>query len=529
MGIVTSLIERFRSSAKPSPTDEFWYTELTRAINGKIISPEAAQRISAAYACQTAIAESVSMLPAIVYEDIDGATKRIKEHWTYQLLRDQPHPAINSFDWFETMQESALNHGNAYAHKLLTKSGRITRLTPMPAEKIEVQILPSGYLGYTYHGPDGPKLYSQHEMFHLKYKSKDGLKGRSPVSVCADAFGFAQSLQTHGNNLFENGAFLSGFITAPVAFKTKEAREGFMESFKQIMGARNSGKFGLLEQGTGFTPYSMNNRDAQFLENWNASVLEIARLYRVIPVMIGVTESGMSYTSIEQLGIMWVQYTIQPWATRWERAFKSQLFGNDPELYMRFNLSALLRGDLKTRTEAVVQQIQYGLKTINEGRNLLDEERIDDPGADAVLVSHNLRPISTVFAAETPVETPPETPAPTEIQPQKPELKQFMPLFTDLMRRNMVREQKGLAKEREKGTVDAFAEKQRRAMAEVLLPAVTCLCAEPERAIEGFSEMYFKHRDYNSELSFDETEISKWADRVIQTIEVTNASRTTTS
>jgi phage portal protein BeeE len=72
-----------------------------------------------------------------------------------------------------------------------------------------------------------------------------------------------------------------------------------------------------------FTSIMMNNKDAQFLEAKEFSVIEIARLFRMPPVMIQVTDKGMSFASVEQLNIMFVQYTIQPWATRWERAIKT--------------------------------------------------------------------------------------------------------------------------------------------------------------------------------------------------------------
>lgn len=482
----------------PTATDDWWYEAFnTTRSGGQTVNSNTAQRIAAVYACCSAICESVAMLPVVIYSEDDKVKSKVKDHTLYRLLHDQPNELMDSFNFFESMQTQLLDNGNAYAYISRKKSGAITSLMPLEADKMNVKVQANFTLGYEYKDSLGQtrKLTSK-EIFHVKYRTKDGLVGRSPIKVAADVIGYSLSLQEHGSKLFENGAFLSGFLSSPLAFKDDEARERFMNSFKKYMGSVNSGKFALLEQGVDFKPYSMNNMEAQFLEDKKFSVLDIARIYRVPPVMIQVTESGMSYASIEQLAIIWIQYTIQPWVVRYEKAIKTQLLNDvgEENYFARFNVSSLIRGDLKTRTESLVQQLQYGLKTINEARNLLDDNAVDDEIADKILISHNLIPADTLNQNKLSETTP------TQQQPQqiKSKRQQFEPLFVEIIGRIVRQEVSAIKKESKKtGFIrwasEEFIPKQQERFKKSLEPALIAFESEISN-IDLFIDKYYQWR-----------------------------------
>lgn len=448
------LLSLFRNDEpKRDPLDPRFWSELGLKVGGQIVTPVRAEQIAAVYACKTAIAESVSMLPCSVYSEDERTKTREKEHPLHRLLRDAPNPWMDSFEFFEVCATAMLDTGNFYAHVKRNRAGAILQLTPMDATKTTPKMRPGNVLIYEHTTPDGEKKeYYPDEVFHVKYRSKDGLKGRTPIQVASESIGYSLALQEHGIKTFQNGAFLSGFLSAPMPFKDDEQRKNFMKSFRDAIGAQNAGKFGLLEQGVEFKPYSQNNKDAEFLGQKQFNVVEIARIYRMPPHMIQELSKGASYSSIEQMAIAFVQYTIQPWVTRLERAIKRQLlngFGEE-SMFLRFNIAALIRGDLLSRTTSVVQQLQAGLKTINEGRNLLDENAINDPIGDEVLLSHNLRPASQVLAEPTQavpaqVEEPKAPKAedkPSTVDDSEEDIERFSPLIEELWGRIIRREQK---------------------------------------------------------------------------------------
>ena len=502
MGLFSFL--KRESPGKPAETDDFWYgiAELfRRSTAGQNVTPETAQRSAAVYACHTAICESIAMLPCTLFDETSERNKRkLTESRLYNLLRHSPNSLMDSFTFFETMQTNVLDHGNAYAQIIRSKTDEILSLMPLKPSLIRVGIAGGG-LAYTYKDPArGDVQLTQRDVFHLRYRSKDGILGRSPLQLAAETIGYSLALLEHGNRTFENGAFQSGFLESSIPFKDDEARDQFLTSFRKFFGVSNAGKFGLLEQGVKFTPHSMNNKDAEFDLSRKLSVLDIARIFRVPPVMIQVTESGMSYASIEQLAIIWTQYTIQPHATRYERAFKWQLLNRPDEenQFVRFNLDALIRGDLKTKTESVVQQLQYGLKTINEARHMLDEPEIEHPLGNEPMLSHNLTPISKLEAQTEPEK---DSEPVVEDEPKKEEsdrAEAFRPLFRSIFCRVIRRENERIrAASRKDGFMqwaESWLPEHGELLREQLLPAFIAYTGSDDGKCERLIGAYLEAR-----------------------------------
>jgi len=402
LGFLSKLFRQNQQNpGNPPPWSDFWFDNSVANKRGSTagmrVNTTTAQRIAAVWACQTAIEESIAMLPATVFSEEDERNKvKLKDNPLYQLIRHAPNELMDSFTFFETMEQHTLSEGNAYAFIRRTRGGWIDQLLPLLPEKVRVEVKDNRPI-YHYTDPNGrTEDYGPDKIFHLRYKSRDGVTGRSPIMAAAETFGVSMALLEHEALSFENGALMSGWIETPHTFDDEEKALRFLQSVKKYFGLAKTGGAALLEGGAKYNPNQMTNRNAQLLELMKASVLDIARIYRMPPVMIQVTESGMSYASVEQLQIIFRTFTVQPHSTRWERAIKFQLLNRpeERELFVRFNLDALVRGDLASRTNAIIQALQYGLKTINEGRNLLDENAYDHKLADEPMLSHNLVPIS---------------------------------------------------------------------------------------------------------------------------------------
>lgn len=435
------------SFSTPDPVHDFWFKFIEEAqiAAGQVINPTTAHRCAAVYACNQAICESFAMLPVQVYsQETPQRTEALPDHWLSPLLKNGPNNWQDSFQYFETSQGWVLDYGNSVNFIEKGLSGKVLAFIPLDPTEVVIDMR-DNRLVYI-HSPKGggTKEYDQEQIFHIRHKSRDGYTGRSPITVAADSVGFALGSLQHGNALFEKGNLMRGVIEAPHSFESDDARDRFVRSFTKYLGAGNSGGVGLLEQGVKYNPFQALNRDMQFIEAREFSVLDICRLYRIPPVFAQVMDKGMAYSSVEQLAIMFVQYTIQPWAIRWERAIKKQLLNRpgDEKTFVKFNLSALIRGDLKTRTEAVVSQLQNGLRTLNEARNLLDENPYTDPIGDEILLEHNLRPASQVLAAPAPEPEPapqPAEPAPEE-KSAREEVSAFRPLFENTIGRLLQQE-----------------------------------------------------------------------------------------
>jgi hypothetical protein len=86
--------------------------------------------------------------------------------------------------------------------------------------------------------------------------------------------------------------------------------------------------------------------------------------------MIGVTTPGaMSFASVEQNGIHFVQHTLRPYIVKIEDAYSRLLPG---VAFLKFNVDALQRGDQSSRYAAHASALVNGWSSINDIRRIED-------------------------------------------------------------------------------------------------------------------------------------------------------------
>ena len=144
-----------------------------------------------------------------------------------------------------------------------------------------------------------------------------------------------------------------------------------------------------------FTPLSMPNNEAQFLETRKFQVTEICRIFRVPPHMIGDLERA-TFSNIESQNISFAVHTIRPWLVRIEQAVNRALISENEKgrFYVQFNIDGLMRGDYKSRMEGYAIARQNGWMSANDIRALENLNPIAaEEGGDAYLVNGNMVPI----------------------------------------------------------------------------------------------------------------------------------------
>jgi hypothetical protein len=100
-------------------------------------------------------------------------------------------------------------------------------------------------------------------------------------------------------------------------------------------------------------------------------------------------------TGIEQLMIGFVTWTLGPWVKRWEEELGRKLLTPEERaagFYIKFNLTALLRGDMAARAAFYKAGITDGWLTRNEAR--AKEDLNDLPGLEEPLIQRNMQPAS---------------------------------------------------------------------------------------------------------------------------------------
>ena len=134
---------------------------------------------------------------------------------------------------------------------------------------------------------------------------------------------------------------------------------------------------------------SMNNEQAQLLESRKQGAIEICRLYKIPPHMIGELDRATN-NNIEHQGLQFVIYTLLPWVKRIESAMMRDLLlpAERKDLYIEFNLSGLMRADQKSRYGSYALGRQWGWLSVNDIRRLENLPPI--PNGDIYLTPLNM-------------------------------------------------------------------------------------------------------------------------------------------
>lgn len=380
--------------------------------SGKAVNERSAMQTTAVYACVRILAEAIASLPLHVYQyNTDGGKERMAGHPLYYLLHDEPNPEMTSFVFRETLMAHLLLWGNAYAQVIRDGRGRVLALYPLLPSKMEVNRALGGELVYTYrrdseesriNPASGTVNLRRDEVLHVPGLGFDGLVGYSPIAMAKNAIGMALATEEYGAAFFANGAQPGGVLEHPSVIKDPQRVKDSWNAAYQ--GSGNAHRVAVLEEGMKFQSIGIPPEQAQFLETRKFQINEIARIFRVPPHMVGDLEKS-SFSNIEQQSLEFVKYTLDPWVVRWEQALQQSLIlpGEKPELFIKFNLDGLLRGDYQSRMTGYATARQNGWMSANDIRELEDMNRIStEDGGDLYLINGNMLPLSQAgaFAAK---------------------------------------------------------------------------------------------------------------------------------
>jgi HK97 family phage portal protein len=361
--------------------------------SGITVSPDMAMRVAVVYACTTVIAETLATVPLHMYErEGEEGKKRARGHELDEVLDDQPNRYQTAVDFREMMTAFALNRGRGIAEQVegasvsvrAAPTRRRLELKPLHPGLVTREITPEGVIRYRYQDPiqRRERILLAEELLVVS-----GRFGRSVLDYARDSFGAQLAAERYLANLLARGARPSGALTHQKTL-SDTARTNLrtaLDSYAQ--GGDNEGRPLLLEEGMTWQDIGLKNRDLEFVAIRQFSVAEGCRWYRVplhkVQELLRATNNN-----IERQSIDYVQDSILPWAVRWEQSIRRDLITRPDRFFAEHNLEGLLRGDLKTRSEAYAIAIQWGWMTRNEVRQKENLNRID--GLDEPLTPLNM-------------------------------------------------------------------------------------------------------------------------------------------
>jgi HK97 family phage portal protein len=397
MGLFQRVLDAFRPQATLTPQTleemlRYMLDRDARSISGAHVTPRKSEGIPAVGTCVRILSSTMAHMPLVLMRQIKDRREPDTANPIYALLHDQPNEWQTAMQFRELMQRDIELTGNAYARKIMGVGGVTIELLRMHPNQIAVKQDERMRLTYEYTRNDGTRItLGREEVLHIAGMGDDGIVGRSPITVHRETMGDALTMQEHGSRFFSNGAKPLGVITSTAGISmSTESKEAFKTDLAAVHGGTaNAHKPMLLPAGYDYKPVSISMIDAQYIEGRKFTRSEIFGIFGVPPHKGGDLEKA-TFSNIEHQALEFVIDAIVPRAVRWEQAIKRDLLGGDPKRYAKHNLNALLRGDAKSRNEALQIQRRNGVINANEWRELDDLNPRTDEGGRAYIVEANM-------------------------------------------------------------------------------------------------------------------------------------------
>jgi len=359
---------------------------------GVTITKENSITLSGVYNAVQVYADSISSLPISIINESNGARVKDKDHPVYPLLAREPNALMTSFVYRQIIIPEILLWGNSYSIIEFQKgTQRPISLLPVHPSKVEVEIK-DGLLWYTFNLEKGKLILDQSNVLHFRGMG-DNVMGKSVIDCARENLGLGKASEEFGSRFFGNGASMTGILESDKSLSDK-AYTNLSNSFNNTNGGiANAMKPLILEEGLSWKPVSIPPDSAQFLETRRFSIEDIARWFNLPPHKLK-DLTRATFSNIEEQDLNFVKESILPKVINIEQELNRKLLRENEKgsTFFHFNLDGLLRGDIKTRTEAYKNLMMVGAISPNEIR--AKEEMNSYEGGDSKFMQLNAAPIN---------------------------------------------------------------------------------------------------------------------------------------
>ncbi|WP_373898835.1 phage portal protein [Haloimpatiens sp. FM7315] len=371
-------------------SEDFLSGEEVPTDNNLRIDTDTAMSFSAVFACNRVLSETLASCPLLLYEKDDkGNRHQVTDTAEYDLLHYAPNAEMTPVQFKEFGMTNINLGGNFIAQKVFNMHGELLELRPISWDRVRIDIdKATGRLLYFIDGKQEPK--TRDEILHIPGLTLDGYIGITPLSYAALTIDIGLSQDKFERNFYHNRASTSGIFQYPNELGDEAFQRLKKDIKKNYTGLSNAGVPMILEGGGQFKEITMKLTDAQFLESKRFRIEDVCRIFRM-PLHLVQDLTRSTNNNIEHQSLEFIVYTMLPWFKRWEENLNLQLLSKESRRknrYFEFNISGLLRGDIKSRYEAYAQGRQWGWLSVNDIRRLENMNPI--PNGDIYLEPLNM-------------------------------------------------------------------------------------------------------------------------------------------
>jgi len=362
---------------------------------GISVTWSSALQVTAMFACCRVIGEDLAQSRCrLMRPRPRGGMEVATDHPLHRLVFLSPEKGHTAFSFWETIAFHVMLVGNAFVFVNRLSSGEVYELLLLEPGKVRVTKQPDRSLVYEVAGETGDyRRVPDGTIWHIRGPSWNSWMGMETVRLAREALGLSLALEASHAELHKDGLKPAGAYS--IDGELNATQHGQMVTWlkRYAVAGDLAGAPMVLDRGAKWLNQQMTGVDMQHLETRRFQIEEICRAVRVMPIMIGLADKVATYSSSEQMFLAHKQHSVAPWAGRLEQSGEVGLLTEAEQragFVLRFNLSAMMRGDYKSRQEGLQIQRRNGVINADEWRELEDMPPRDDPGGPQYLVEANM-------------------------------------------------------------------------------------------------------------------------------------------
>lgn len=362
--------------------------------SSETVTIESALGVPAVWAAVNFLSDTLASLPIKAYERTDKGARAMPEDEITDLFNHAASDEMDAFAWRRGFWQDVFTAGRHVSFIEGAAKGTPKNLWPLEIARTRVR-RSNGRTFYNYDDYGRPRPYAAADVLDLSFMpGADRLGSRSPIYTHAATIGLAQAVARYGTRFFDNGGVPPFAVSGPLKTPGGVERAGDQLTEAVVAAAQKGGNAIALPEGHTLTPIGADPERSQMVDTRRFLIEEIARIYGLPPVFLQDLTHG-TFSNTEQQDLQLVKHCIARWANAKEKQANLKIYGRgNRQFYLEHNLEGLMRGDLKSRAEAIAQKINSGQVTLNEARAL--DNRPELPGGNSLLVQGAMVPAESL-------------------------------------------------------------------------------------------------------------------------------------
>ncbi|MBT2566607.1 phage portal protein [Arthrobacter sp. ISL-85] len=291
----------------------------------------------------------------------------------------RPNPRMSGFKLWQWTSSTRDIYGEAFWLKLRDDKGVVRELHPMHPTNVVVRRMADGTLGYIYSAGVRdvsmlPPIPETDVVAFTTYNPDTLNRGLSNLESLRMTLLNEDASRRATASFWDKGARPS-----VVLHTDKTLSQPAIDRLKAQFGAAhggadNMGGTAIFEEGITPTVIQLNMEEMQYIESRKLNREEVCAAYDVPPPAVHILDHATFSNVTEQLRSLY-RDTMAPRFVDFESVINHQLvpdFYSPGEVFTRFNMDEVLRGDFEVRAESVNKLIQVGVLKPAEGRPMFN-------------------------------------------------------------------------------------------------------------------------------------------------------------